>query len=135
MGSFFSSPEFKRGMILMWNGTIATIPGGWALCDGSNGTPDLRNRMIVCADADSGGAAKTTVTGSATQSGGSATKNLAHTHTGRTNSDDISASNYDGSSSPLSTPNHTHAFTTDSGGSATQDVMNPYYALALIMKL
>jgi hypothetical protein len=35
------------GGIIMWSGTIATIPAGWALCDGSNGTPDLRNRFIA----------------------------------------------------------------------------------------
>jgi hypothetical protein len=73
---------FVAGMIMMWSGTIATIPSGWYLCDGNNGTPDLRNRFIIGANADDGGAAKTNVTGTATQSGGS--KDLivpAHTHT------------------------------------------------------
>ena len=31
----------------MWSGSINDIPVGWALCDGSNGTPDLRDRFIV----------------------------------------------------------------------------------------
>lgn len=37
------------GGIIMWSGTIASISSltGWALCDGTNGTPDLRNRFIV----------------------------------------------------------------------------------------
>ncbi len=35
------------GLISMWSGPINTIPGGWALCDGSQGTPDLRNRFIL----------------------------------------------------------------------------------------
>lgn len=35
------------GGIIMWSGTLASIPTGWALCDGSNGTPDLRNRFIM----------------------------------------------------------------------------------------
>lgn len=35
------------GMIVLWPGAIADIPAGWALCDGSNGTPDLRNRFVV----------------------------------------------------------------------------------------
>ena len=35
------------GCILMWSGSIGTIPTGYALCDGNNGTPDLRNRFIV----------------------------------------------------------------------------------------
>ena len=35
------------GAIIMWSGAVDAIPEGWALCDGSNGTPDLRNRFIV----------------------------------------------------------------------------------------
>ncbi len=35
------------GVIVMWSGTLATIPSGWALCNGSNGTPDLRDRFIT----------------------------------------------------------------------------------------
>jgi hypothetical protein len=40
---FFMVPQ---GAIIMWSGTLASIPSGWALCDGTNGTPDLRNRFI-----------------------------------------------------------------------------------------
>jgi hypothetical protein len=57
------------GGIIMWSGSIASIPSGWILCNGSSGSPDLRNQFIVCADADVTGVANTTVTGSATQSG------------------------------------------------------------------
>ena len=35
------------GGIIMWSGAINDIPVGWALCDGSNCTPDLRDRFIV----------------------------------------------------------------------------------------
>lgn len=35
------------GFIGMWSGTIASIPSGWALCDGSSGTPDLTDKFIV----------------------------------------------------------------------------------------
>lgn len=35
------------GVIVMWSGSIANIPSGWLLCNGSNGTPDLRDRFIV----------------------------------------------------------------------------------------
>lgn len=35
------------GFIGMWAGSIAAVPTGWALCDGTNGTPDLRDRFIV----------------------------------------------------------------------------------------
>jgi microcystin-dependent protein len=34
------------GAIVMWSGTVASIPQGWVLCDGQNGTPDLRDRFI-----------------------------------------------------------------------------------------
>ena len=34
------------GVIVMWSGTIANIPSGWVLCNGSSGTPDLRDRFI-----------------------------------------------------------------------------------------
>ena len=35
----------SRGMITVWNKQVAPI--GWAFCDGSNGTPDLRGRFIL----------------------------------------------------------------------------------------
>jgi hypothetical protein len=35
------------GVIVMWSGQLDAIPAGWALCDGSDGTPDLRNRFIL----------------------------------------------------------------------------------------
>jgi hypothetical protein len=70
------------GAIMMWSGTIATIPSGWYLCDGTNGTPNLTNKFIIGADADSGGAAKTSITGSATQTGGSKDAIVvSHNHT------------------------------------------------------
>ena len=56
------SSSFVAGMIMMWSGTIATIPSGWLLCNGSSSTPDLRDKFIIGASADSGGAAKTNVT-------------------------------------------------------------------------
>lgn len=35
------------GMIILWGGAVVDIPLGFALCDGNNGTPDLRDRFIV----------------------------------------------------------------------------------------
>lgn len=35
------------GTVLMWSGAASEVPLGWALCDGENGTPDLRGRFIV----------------------------------------------------------------------------------------
>ena len=37
------------GMIMLWYGSIVSIPSGWHLCDGTAGTIDLRNKFIVCA--------------------------------------------------------------------------------------
>ncbi len=38
------------GSIIIWTGS--TIPDGWAICNGENGTPDLRNRFLVGAGSD-----------------------------------------------------------------------------------
>jgi microcystin-dependent protein len=35
------------GGVIKWSGAINAIPANWALCDGQNGTPDLRGRFIV----------------------------------------------------------------------------------------
>jgi hypothetical protein len=73
---------FPSGGIIMWSGTIATIPSGWLLCNGSSGTPDLRNRFVIGAFSDDSGTAKTTVTGTSTQTGGSKDAIVvSHTHT------------------------------------------------------
>lgn len=37
--------KIPAGIIVMWSGS--QIPSGWALCNGANGTPDLRDRFIV----------------------------------------------------------------------------------------
>ena len=39
------------GGILMWSGSVASIPEGWHLCDGTNGTPNLQNQFVVGAGA------------------------------------------------------------------------------------
>jgi len=143
------SAAFTSGMIMMWSGTIATIPTGWVLCNGSNSTPDLRNKFVIGAHSDSAGVAYSTVTGSNTTSGGSKDAiNVSHTHT-------------------LTDPGHKHTFqqttggaaaggggstsiagyaTTDTstvttgitisteGSSGTNANLPPYYALAFIMK-
>ena len=41
------SAVLPKGIIVMWSGSQASIPSGWALCNGQNGTPDLRDRFIV----------------------------------------------------------------------------------------
>jgi len=85
------------GMITMWYGSIASIPSGWYLCDGTNSTPDLRNRFIVGAGstyavAATGGSANATLvshnhtatstfTGSALGTHSHTATDSGHTHT------------------------------------------------------
>jgi hypothetical protein len=38
-----------RGLIAMWSGALDALPQGWALCDGTSGTPDLRDKFVVAA--------------------------------------------------------------------------------------
>lgn len=53
-GGINVSGVVPTGGIIMWSGSIADIPTGWALCDGVNGTPDLRDRFIVGAGSSYG---------------------------------------------------------------------------------
>lgn len=151
------------GVIVMWSGSISSIPKGWALCDGANGTPDLRDRFIVGVRQDDAGVAKTNITGSLTQSGGSTTiteANLpshthgagtlamnntgAHTHninnvltTSQGAGQGTSANAQTWSAiSTTSAGDHTHTISglTAATGSGTS-YTQPYYALAYIMKL
>ncbi len=46
-GSSSTSSGTPAGGIIMWSGTIASIPVGWALCDGASGTPDLTDKFII----------------------------------------------------------------------------------------
>ena len=139
------------GIITMWSGTIATIPSGWYLCNGSNGTPDLRDKFIIGANADSGGAAKTNVTGSYTQTGG--TKDaivVSHTHTatvtdpghnhttavynqGGTNVNANPGATLNSGNTGTATTGITVAIST-TGSSGTDQNLPPYYALAFIQK-
>ena len=41
------NPGVPTGVISMWSGSVDTVPDGWAVCDGSNGTPDLTGRFVV----------------------------------------------------------------------------------------
>lgn len=42
-----TSTAIPVGVILMWSGSVASIPSTWRICDGGGGTPDLRDRFIV----------------------------------------------------------------------------------------
>lgn len=45
--AFKAADTIPKGGIIMWSGDPAAIPAGWALCDGNNGAPDLRDRFVV----------------------------------------------------------------------------------------
>lgn len=46
-GAIGSNAFVPRGMIAIWHGTTTNIPPGWAICDGTNGTLDLRSRYVL----------------------------------------------------------------------------------------
>ena len=134
---------FVAGMIMMWSGTIATIPSGWLLCNGSSGTPDLRNRFIIGAFSDDSG----------TQTGGSKDAIVvSHTHTAtvtdpghlHTFTRYSALQVQSGSATPCwtgtSTQNTSSATTgitvanSTEGSSGTNANLVPYFALAFIMK-
>ena len=104
----------------MWTGTLATIPGDWVLCDGTNSTPDLRLLFIrgTPAGIDPG-----TIAGSDTH---------VHTFSGNTGLA-VGLSVRPGTSAGnASSPSHSHslaAVTTNEG-----DNVPAYYAVAFIMK-
>ena len=45
--AYVANNAIPSGGIIIWSGSSSAIPSGWYLCNGSNGTPDLRNRFVV----------------------------------------------------------------------------------------
>jgi microcystin-dependent protein len=132
------------GVIVMWSGSIASIPSGWVLCNGSNSTPDLRDRFVIGA----GSAYAVAATG-----GSKDAIVVSHTHTATVNdpghSHSIKRANATDTSSGQNIPSNlanSVAFQTDTattgisvsvnsaGSSGTNANLPPYYALAYIMK-
>ena len=115
--------ESLKGMIVIWSGAIVDIPTGWHLCDGTEGTIDLRDKFVVGAGttynpADTGGAA--THTHDFTGDGHS------HTLTEWTPPANIAR----GTDFTLYAEDTNVTGTTDSESS-----LPPYYALAFIQKI
>lgn len=100
------------GVVIMWSGALNEIPDGWALCNGANGTPDLRERFVMGAatEGDVGdlvGTNSFTLTTAQMPSHthtASASTNGAHTHTAST----ASAGSHNHSSGVSTVGNHTH---------------------------
>ena len=138
--AWVSSPSFISGMIMLWSGSIVSIPTGWLICDGTNSTPDLRDRFVVGAGTTyavnaTGGSANAVVpshTHTATDSG------HTHTQTGYTSA--IAQSN-GANQYPVITPISLTTGTgvanitvSTTGVSPTNANLPPYLALAYIMK-
>jgi hypothetical protein len=147
---------FPAGGIIMWSGTIAAAQAltGWKLCDGTNGTPDLRNRFIVGAHSGAGnGTVATAGPGfDATPGGGGAlSANYTPGNTGGKTAHKLTIAElashnhnitlplgrkWDLQGNDLDVPNFTPTqYTSDpTGGDNYHENRPPYYALAFIMK-
>ena len=130
------------GMISLWYGSIGSVPVGWYLCDGTNGTPDLRDRFIVGAGS----------TYSVAATGGSADAIVvSHTHSitdaGHNHFIQATSNGVTGGTNNLGPGSGTNFTTTSStttvatgisintaGTSGTNANLPPYYALAYVMK-
>jgi microcystin-dependent protein len=152
-------------MIMLWSGSIVSIPSGWALCDGNNGTPDLRNRFVVGAgstyavDATGGSADATLVSHDHPASSSTSISDPGHFHYTRSYSTGVevlgqgtaTSVNFENrvqvntSADPTTTRTTASASTgisaststsiTQVGSSGTNANLPPYFALAYIMKL
>jgi hypothetical protein len=149
-----SAPAIPSGGIIIWSGSTGSIPSGWLLCDGTNGTPDLRDRFIVGAgntyavNATGGTADAIVVSHTHTATSTSVVTDPGHTHTVRTrlggNGSAVANTGSDGGgpfdidgAALTTTTGITVATTTtnaSAGVSGTNANLPPYYALAYIQK-
>lgn len=133
--------SLPSGLIAIWKGSTSTIPDGWALCDGQNGTPDLRDKFVLGAGnlysvGNTGGEKTHTLTVSEMPS---------HTHGSSGSSATIPIGLRSGGKDAILaercsiiTDNVDVSTTVDieySGRGAAHNNMPPYYALCYIMKI
>lgn len=121
------------GGIMIWSGLTTNIPLYWRLCNGVNGTPDLRDRFIV-------GAGSTYGPGN---TGGSASHTLllsqipSHSHSIRRRKvGDVGSGDEEADQGPVSYSDTGTIVTTDNqGGGGSHENRPPYFALCYIMKI
>jgi len=139
------TPGFAAGMIMMWSGSLTSLPVGWALCDGNGGAPDLRSRFIVGAGSTyavgaTGGTADAVVV-SHTHKASVSDPGHAHSTTFYQNNGNTGSKPYGSLSSNgfnVATSTATTGIGVSISTEGTSGVgMNlpPYYALAYIIKL
>lgn len=110
------------GLIAIWSGAVVDIPSGWVLCDGNNGTPDLRFKFVR-------GQAPPIPPGS---TGGSTTHD--HTFTGDGHSHQL----HDGPPLNIGGGTFRSHLTDPANANGTTDstlTLPPWYSLAYIMKV
>jgi len=153
-----SAPSLPTGAIILWSGSLGAIPTGYVLCDGSNSTPDLRDRFVIAAGssyavgATGGSADAIVVSHTHTAASTSTVTDPGHFHIsgvsaefGAFGTSSISSTlGKSGSQYYLFSPNTSTSTTgitvatsttnTSSGTSGTNANLPPYYALAYIMK-
>jgi hypothetical protein len=135
------------GMISLWYGAIGSVPLGWYLCDGTNGTPDLRDKFVVGAGstysvAATGGSTDAIVV-SHNHTANSVVTDNGHVHTETAyNTAGIGNAGGGGARVNAATINTGSATTgitvattnVAAGVSGTNANLPPYYALAYVMK-
>jgi hypothetical protein len=144
--AFVLANGVPSGAIMLWSGSIASIPSGWRICDGGGGTPDLRNRFIVAAGSTyavnaTGGSADAIVV-SHNHTASSSVSDPGHSHSGLVGSINTGTPGHPinvnpGSSVAIGTSVTGISVSTtvnSTGSSGTNANLPPYYALAYIMK-
>jgi len=111
------------GMIMLWHGSIATIPSGWTLCDGTMGTPNLVSRFVMGAK----------IVPAPGYTGGSI--NHSHAFTGLGHSHDLVPGTDVENSAPAGQFFHSTSVSASHGTTDITDGRPPYTALCYIMKL
>jgi len=146
-----SGATIPSGLISLWSGSIGSIPSGWLLCDGTNGTPNLKDSFIVGAGnlysvGETGGSTDAIVvshTHTATSTSTVTDPGHHHNYTAPSSGGGSgfaaagSGSQVNGTSTTTSTTGVSVATTTtnnSTGVSGTNANLPPYYALAYIMK-
>ena len=141
------SNMLPSGVIIMWSGSVASIPAGWFLCDGDNDTPDLRNSFVIGAGSTynpgvTGGSANAIVVShSHTASSVVTDPGHAHSYSAPSGFDDpgLAGGSVVDNIVPSTTGNAVTGITVattiaSAGSSGTNANLPPYYALAYIMK-